>query len=157
MARVAVAEALQALADANQGKLTPEQVLEVARDPRHPLHSHFEWDDAAAGEAFRLGQARRLIRSVKVEFRTERTTVQTVAYIRDPSAAEHFQGYVSLPRLRREPDLAREALVAEFARAAAALRRARNLAAALGIQDEIDEIVSRVDGLRQATASTQAA
>lgn len=48
------------------GRLTAETVVEVARDPGHPLHDRFEWDDAIAGEAFRREQARLLIRSVRI-------------------------------------------------------------------------------------------
>ena len=47
-------------------KLTPRVVVDEARDPEHPLHSRFEWDDSIAGEAYRIQQARELIRSVRV-------------------------------------------------------------------------------------------
>ena len=48
------------------GHLTPEIVLDDARDESSPLHDHFDWDDASAAEAHRLDQARGLIRRVKV-------------------------------------------------------------------------------------------
>lgn len=51
------------------GQLKPKCVVDEARDPAHPLHSRFEWDDAVAGEAYRLHQARELIRSVKVTYK----------------------------------------------------------------------------------------
>lgn len=47
-------------------RLTPKIVLEEARDEAHPLHDRFEWDDAVAGEAYRLTQARELIMRVKM-------------------------------------------------------------------------------------------
>jgi hypothetical protein len=46
--------------------LTPALVVDAARDPVHPLHSQFEWDDSIAGEKYRQTQARQLIRSVRV-------------------------------------------------------------------------------------------
>lgn len=49
------------------GKLTPRVVVEAARDPEHPLHNRFEWDNTVAAEKYRLGQARDLIR-MAVEF-----------------------------------------------------------------------------------------
>lgn len=49
-------------------KLTPEIVLDVARDPLHPLHSRFEWDDSIAAEAYRRDQAQELIRKVHVVY-----------------------------------------------------------------------------------------
>jgi hypothetical protein len=51
------------------GKLTPQLVVDTARDPEHPLHSRFEWDDAVAGEAWRRQQAHELIRKAKVVYR----------------------------------------------------------------------------------------
>lgn len=54
---------------AQHGKLTPQLVVDTARDPEHPLHSRFEWDDAVAGEAWRRQQAHDLIRKAKVVYR----------------------------------------------------------------------------------------
>ncbi|MFF7881037.1 hypothetical protein ACH40F_07835 [Streptomyces sp. NPDC020794] len=53
----------------HHGKLTPQIVVDVARDPGHPLHSRFEWNDAVAGEAWRRQQAHDLIRKAKVVYR----------------------------------------------------------------------------------------
>lgn len=44
------------------GVLTPALVVDVARDPEHPLHSRFEWDDGIAAEKYRLVQAGELLR-----------------------------------------------------------------------------------------------
>jgi hypothetical protein len=51
------------------GTLADRHVVTAAREPSHPLHSRFEWDDSAAGEAYRLHQARELIRSVRIAYR----------------------------------------------------------------------------------------
>lgn len=58
---------MQAVYD-QHGRLTPTLVVDTARDPSHPLHSRFEWDDSVAGEAWRRHQAHELIRSVKVTY-----------------------------------------------------------------------------------------
>lgn len=47
------------------GELTPANVVDAARDEDHPLHSRFEWDDAVAGEKYRIAQAKQLIRVVR--------------------------------------------------------------------------------------------
>jgi hypothetical protein len=52
-----------------RGKLTPQIVVDVARNPEHPLHSRFEWDDTVAGEAYRRQQAQELIRKAKIVYR----------------------------------------------------------------------------------------
>lgn len=48
------------------GHLTPEAVVERARDPSSALHSMLTWDDGEAGHQYRLLQARGLIRRVVV-------------------------------------------------------------------------------------------
>lgn len=58
---------LQAIHD-QHGKLTPALVVTEARDPDHPLHHRFEWDDKVAGEKYRRVQAAALIRSVRVTY-----------------------------------------------------------------------------------------
>lgn len=62
---MSVATELQSIYDAN-GALTPQLVVDKARTEDHPLHRHFEWDDAKAGEAYRCGQAANLIRRVTI-------------------------------------------------------------------------------------------
>lgn len=52
------------------GQLTPQLVVDTARDPAHPLHSRFEWNDAVAGEAWRRQQAHELIRKARIVYRT---------------------------------------------------------------------------------------
>lgn len=67
MSTSVVQEVLQALYDEGQ-ELTPRLVLDRARDPQHPLHNRFEWNDTKAAEQYRLTQAGDLIRSVKVRY-----------------------------------------------------------------------------------------
>lgn len=129
-------QALQALSDANGGILTPDAVVRSARPRNSPLHDRFTWDDKLAGAAHRLNEARQLIRMVTVEIKIDKVTVSTPYFVRDPTLAPS-QGYRSLGALRSDDDLAREAVIAEFKRASGALARARAIAAALEIADEI--------------------
>jgi len=55
-------EELKEIADSNDGVLECQAVVERARDKKSALHSWFEWDDEKAGEAYRLQQARQLVR-----------------------------------------------------------------------------------------------
>lgn len=59
---------LQSIYD-EHGKLTPKIVVDEARDPNHPLHNRFEWDDGVAAEKYREDQARGLIRLLRVTYR----------------------------------------------------------------------------------------
>jgi hypothetical protein len=56
--------ALHQIAEAHGGILQPKAVVDAARNPNSPLHDAFEWNDSAAAEAYRLYQARQLIRVV---------------------------------------------------------------------------------------------
>lgn len=58
---------LQAIYERHQ-RLTPELVVDEAREETHPLHDRFEWDDAIAGEKYRRQQAHDLIVSVRVTY-----------------------------------------------------------------------------------------
>jgi hypothetical protein len=62
-----IGEALAKIAAAGGGELTPKAVVEAARSSSNVLHKHFEWDDSKAAEAFRLDQARNVIRSIHAE------------------------------------------------------------------------------------------
>lgn len=53
------------------GTLTPGMVVDAARDETSPLHECFEWDDAKAGEQYRLTQAAHLIRRCRVIHETD--------------------------------------------------------------------------------------
>jgi hypothetical protein len=140
---------LETIASAHGDRLTPNDVLEDARRPESPLHEYFEWDESKAAQAHRLDQARTLIRSVKIIVTTERRVVTAPYYVRDPDADGDDQGYVSVPKLMTNADIAREALVAEFARASALLQRARDLAAVLGLEGDVDAIIGTIETVRQ--------
>jgi hypothetical protein len=59
-------EELDRIRGHNSGELSPEAVVQAAKEKKSPLHSVFEWDDKKAGHEFRLQQACVLIRSVVV-------------------------------------------------------------------------------------------
>jgi hypothetical protein len=143
-----IAKRLMEIEKLNNGVLTPAAVVEDAKNPESILHEHFEWNDQEAGYKFRLEQARNLISSVKVVIHTETTAISAVYYVRDPEAKSNEQGYVSLETLRSDVFLARESVVNEFARASACLQRARTHAAALGLEDQVESLLSALDGMR---------
>lgn len=70
----AIGTALEKISAQNGGELSPGAIVEAARNSRHVLHKHFEWDNEKAAEAYRLDQARaivRLIRTIDEESETE--------------------------------------------------------------------------------------
>lgn len=57
-----VKHALDTLFERSQsGVITPQEIVEAARDEQSPLHDSFEWDNRRAGNLYRLTQARDLL------------------------------------------------------------------------------------------------
>lgn len=85
------------------GELKPKLVVDAARATNSPLHRHFEWDNGKAAEAFRIEQAREIIRVVRVEIDNmpatraflsvsdKKTSYRTVQEVR---GSEHLQSLV---------------------------------------------------------------
>lgn len=135
---------LQHLYDGNGKLLTPKIVLHDARRVHSPLHHLFEWDDTRAAELYRSGQARDLIRGVRVEVRVRRETLSVPAWIHTPRTGS---GYVSIAKVRSRSAEARLTLMAELATIRGALARARSLASALGFEQEIETLLNEVADL----------
>jgi hypothetical protein len=49
-------EALKWLREAEAKGMTATEIVEAARDPLHPLHPYFEWDDRVAATNYRSGR-----------------------------------------------------------------------------------------------------
>ncbi len=107
------------------------------------MHDRFTWDDGEAAAKHRENEARVLIRSIKVEIRTERFSLDAPMFVHDPALSRQ-QGYISSGALRNDEDLARDAVIAEFKRASSALQRAKAVAMILGLSDEIDGLQGQI-------------
>jgi hypothetical protein len=100
------------------GRLTPDVVLDEARDPTHVLHTRFCWDDGEAAERYRLGQARNLIRSVKVTYQRptgEKASVRQFVSIDRSDAAGPATGYLPTEEVLADP-LTRRILLRQMER-----------------------------------------
>ena len=100
------------------GRLTAPAVVAAAQPPQSALHPFFEWNDAKAGEAYRLEQARRLIRSVVVEIDSgdeHRALRAWPSYTPDDEQAEGVRDvYVQVDVLRSDPDIRKKVLTAAW-------------------------------------------
>ena len=65
------ADAQKVADEIGDGKVTPQEVLEKARDENSELHKCFEWDDSIAAEKYRLQQARQIIINLVYAPKTE--------------------------------------------------------------------------------------
>jgi uncharacterized protein YfkK (UPF0435 family) len=86
-----IKEELEIIRAKNGGILSPEKVVEYARDKKTALHEQFTWDDSTAGELYRIQQAAGLIRRIKVEIIANPKTKEVV----------RIREYVSLPQDRK--------------------------------------------------------
>lgn len=87
-------EELAKLQKSKNDLLEPENIVDAARDPRSVLHPHFEWDDSAAAEEYRKGQARELVRSLTIDISRSNLEAKPVrAFVNVDVGAE--RGYVS--------------------------------------------------------------
>lgn len=78
----AVGKELEKLGD----NVTPDSVLEVAKDENNVMHDMFEWDDSIAGQKYRLSQARHIIANIRVNI------------ISDDSEKRPVRAFVSIKR-----------------------------------------------------------
>lgn len=132
------------------GLLRDADVVEAAKDPEDVLHLEFPWDDAQAAHAHRLQIARRLIRSVKYEEVVTRTEFKTPNYVR--VTLPQATGYMPITRVRSDREIALSVIREEVKRARAALERARNIADAVGLRGELEELLERLVNLTAAAA-----
>ena len=128
-----VIAALMALKD-ERGRLTPDRVVDAARDEQNPLHGEFEWDDSIAAQRWRTYQARLLIGAVPLVITETDERRLTPHFVRDPAAAADEQGYIAVTSLMDDPEAAAKAVKYEFVRALAAMKRAEEISDALGVK-----------------------
>jgi hypothetical protein len=76
----------------SEGRLRPEDVVDAARNPNSALHSYFTWDDSEAAAAYRLQEARALIKRVKVDVvRSDEMVVHVPSFIRSNGGYQETQ------------------------------------------------------------------
>lgn len=134
------------------GRLTPRAVVDDAKSPESPLHTLFDWDMEKAADAHWLERARAIIRSVRIHAsEPSLTVIQAPYYVSDPSVPNE-QGYISMASAKNDPQLAKETMRAEFGRALSALTRARRVADALGLSNELESLIANVTLVRDKAA-----
>jgi hypothetical protein len=65
--------------EAAEGVCHPSRLVDEARDENSPIHDLFEWRDDVAAEKYRVDQARRVLRSLRIV--TENVEVRAPAYV----------------------------------------------------------------------------
>ena len=71
-----------------KGKITPDDLVEEARDPSHLLHGEFEWDDSVAAHEHRKHQAREIIAEVVI-IRDDGKKLREFINVKNETTHEH--------------------------------------------------------------------
>ncbi len=108
---------LESIKQENGGEITPQTVLNRARNSANKLHKAFEWDDTKAAHRFRLNQAMNLIKGIHV-VREDKALDEGVAIYhnvtRSSSADETKTVYMDIEDIMSDPiardDLLRRAI-----------------------------------------------
>ena len=136
-------ETLIALEDieSTYGTVQPETVVEVARDPKHVLHKHFDWDNTSAADKYRLQQARALIANYKITVTYDHPSNE-IKKVKIPAMVQPVKekGYVSVEVAMNDTDQ-RAQVVAMYK------TRFRNLSDRVTAFDEFENVRLAIDEL----------
>ncbi|MGV1079703.1 MAG: hypothetical protein ACOYD1_07605 [Candidatus Nanopelagicales bacterium] len=84
--------------------LTRENVVDEATPEEHPLHGEFTWDDQEAGHKYRLHEAGRLIRSVKIPYeRADGSLAKVRAYYAERVPQVPVRSYTPVEEIIEDP------------------------------------------------------
>ncbi len=99
-------ERLERIRKKHKGRLTAEAVLADGRLKSSPFHDIFEWKDSVAAEAYRLDQARYIIRKIVIV--REDCPDQVRAYHRVIQADDEKPTYTSIVAVMNSPNLRKQ-------------------------------------------------
>lgn len=140
-----IGEALMDLAQTNgvdgMTGLTPEDVVDAARDPRSPLHTLFEWDNEHAANLWRRTKARLIIASIRVQYEAEET--HQIAFVNVRVSGERY--YVPTSIAARNADLRSQMLQDARSGLQGWQRRYRDLAGQGRAMDLVQEAITEIE------------
>lgn len=114
--------------------LTPEELLDAARDAASPLYSYIEWDDEVAAHKWRMSQCQYVLRGVSLEIvRKDKPDEMIITRAIHNVVVEGKQGYVSLSRVVTEESLRQQVLDR-------AKRELKGWTERYAVYEELDEI-----------------
>lgn len=125
---------LERIRNANGGRLEVHEVVRWAAEPESPIHNAFTWDNEQAADAYRLAEARTLIRSVVVvkeqgppqpAFWNVAVTVPTANVV---TTEHYYQSADVIAKNPREFESALKLMLRELASAQLGLEQLRLLA-----------------------------
>lgn len=134
-----IGSVLEDLGSATDGCLTPQQVVDHARDKENPLHPLFEWDDAKAAETYRRDQAGAMMRAIQIHYEVERERFEVVRALQNVTK-DSVRVYVPTIRALQDGDFRRQVIDAAYKELQGWTSRYRQYR-------ELSEIIAEVDRL----------
>ena len=133
-----------------KGDIEPKDVIQMAKPKRNPAHGEFIWDDNVAANAYRLEQARMLVRSIVVVHKEtpqsgpQRKYVQVTRYEagtgkNDGVVAKRV--YTDIKEALKDPETRAEVLARAINEAASYRRRYAHLSELAVVLNAIDVLV----------------
>lgn len=95
------------------GLVTPESIVDEATPISSPIHDMFEWDDDKAGYEYRLWQARKAIKQVKVII--DKKVVNNFESVIVATEKGSKRGYVTTVEIMKHKDLKEQVLAKALA------------------------------------------
>ena len=83
------ADAQKVADEIGENRISPQELLEKARDVNSELHKCFEWNDSIAAEKYRLQQARGVL--VNLVYKTEKKDAEPVRYLQITTQKNVYQ------------------------------------------------------------------
>jgi hypothetical protein len=121
-------DAIWALRDEDD-RIFPEKLVVAARDPKHPAHTEFDWNDARLANKARLEKAQKLINMVRIRYTMETEVHVVKAFVQDPVVVGSHRSSIAM---KSDIDAAKESLSAYLRNTRGDLRAAHGLAVLWG-------------------------
>lgn len=83
------ADAQKVANEIGDNRISPQELLEKARDVNSELHKCFEWNDSIAAEKYRLQQARGVL--VNLVYKTEKKDAEPIRYLQITTQKNVYQ------------------------------------------------------------------
>lgn len=138
-------EELQKIAEI--GQLTPESIVNTARDISNPLHECFEWEDSLAAENWRKQQARILINVIKVKVKGISVSAfesVNVMRINVEGTEEHHKEYVDVHTVMSNQGYSEQLIMHALKEIGYWREKHKNLSQLLPIFESIEKVERRV-------------
>ena len=155
MARIRAA--IEELRD-KHGRITGRMFVNAAKNPKHPCHHEFIWDNKKAADIQRIDRANELIRYVTVVVIDRTQKIVAPCYVRDPMKRGNEAGMIAITSSLLNRQHAEKIMLGELERCQAAIERARSVTNILdkthrGLSLHLEEMLEQIVQIRRMMAA----